>query len=460
MLTKSQKVASYIFGILALIIGIVAAVPFRTFGGSADLLTVENIVKFIAFPIVILLLITYFNVIRYKQLKEGVERSRTVNVLSYLPLCVYAAGILAFTLHTLTFKQHPMSDVSHGLLVLISVAYLVVVVCALPLVEKYVMKLTKKGSLIVDGVAVFLMIVFALISYRVAKTYISSYATADNGFLYSASNYDPYLFCLYVVLFFVAVFYISKLIKLVKADETVVYVVKLTDEEVDQLILEEYDNAYNDILDEFEDYFDKQLEAEAAEEEEAVEEEPVEEESKEENPEEESEEAVAAVLPAEEQPEEEAPAEEPAEEEVPAEEQPEEEAPAEEPAEEEAPAEEQPEEEAPAEEPAEEEAPAEEPVEEEAPAEEQPEEEAPAEEQPEEAPAEEPAEEAPAEEPAEEEAPVEEPVEEEAPVEEQPQEEAPVEEPAEEEAPVEEPAEEEAPTEEQPEEEKKEGGAE
>ena len=437
MLTKSQKVASYIFGILALIIGIVAAVPFRTFGGSADLLTVENIVKFIAFPIVILLLITYFNVIRYKQLKEGVERSRTVNVLSYLPLCVYAAGILAFTLHTLTFKQHPMSDVSHGLLVLISVAYLVVVVCALPLVEKYVMKLTKKGSLIVDGVAVFLMIVFALISYRVAKTYISSYATADNGFLYSASNYDPYLFCLYVVLFFVAVFYISKLIKLVKADETVVYVVKLTDEEVDQLILEEYDNAYNDILDEFEDYFDKQLEAEAAEEEEAVEEEPVEEESKEENPEEESEEAVAAVLPAEEQPEEEAPAEEPAEEEVPAEE--------------------QPEEEAPAEEPAEEEAPAEEPVEEEAPAEEQPEEEAPAEEQPEEAPAEEPAEEAPAEEPAEEEAPVEEPVEEEAPVEEQPQEEAPVEEPAEEEAPVEEPAEEEAPTEEQPEEEKKEG---
>ena len=329
MLTKSQKVASCIIGVLALIIGIVSAIPFRTLTSNADILTIEYIVKFIVFPIIVLISMAYPLVIKYKQLKEGVERSRTANWLSFLPAVVYILGVLLFALHTLTFKLHPMTDVAHNILIVITVAYIVAVVVAIPVVEKVEMRLPKKGTYILDICIEVLVVIFALISFRVAKTYAVNYASYDSGFLYGAKNYDPYLFVLYVLLFFVAVYFLTKLFKLVKADETVVYAVKLTDEEVDQLILEEYDNAYNDILDEFEDYFDKELEAEAAEEE-GSEEEPCEE-APEEEPVEEGE--AVAVAPVEE----EAPAEEPAEEEAPTEEPVEEETPAEE----EAPAEEQ-----------------------------------------------------------------------------------------------------------------------
>ncbi len=281
MLTKSNKVIMYIISIVTMILGLVTAIPFRTLPFASNwgsVLSVEFLVKFVVIPLLALGLVIYPNYIKYKQIKAREERSKIVNVLSYLPVLMVIIGLLVLLVHTLTFNKYPMSAGAHATLLGICVCYLVFMICVLSTVNKITVSLSKKSNYIFDAIVGASLLVFVLLSWRILDAYAASYGIAD-GYIYGEANYDPYLFALYAILIFVTVFYFSSIIKTIKSNETLVYSSELTNAQIDEIIKEEFDNAYNDILEEFENYFAEQdLEEESEEEQtEEVVEEPAEE---------------------------------------------------------------------------------------------------------------------------------------------------------------------------------------
>ena len=260
MLTKSNKVVMYILSIVTIILGLVTAIPFRTLpfaNNWANVLSVEFLVKFIIIPILALGIVVYPNILKYKQIKAREERSKTVNVLSYLPVLMVIIGLLVLLVHTLTFDKYPMSAGAHAVLLGICTCYLVFMVCALFIVNKITVSLSRKSNYIFDVIVGTSLVIFVLLSWRILDAYAATYGIVD-GYIYSEANYDPYLFALYVMLLFVTIFYIKGIVKTIKSNETLVYSSKLTNAQIDQIILEEFKNAYNDILDEFETYFTEQ----------------------------------------------------------------------------------------------------------------------------------------------------------------------------------------------------------
>ena len=257
MLTKSNKVVMYILSILTIILGLVTAIPFRTLpfiNTNENVLSVEFLIKFICIPVCVLGASIYPNIVKYKQIKNRVERSKVANVLSYLPILVYIIGLLVLVIHTLTFNLYPMSAGAHATLLAICVCYLVFMICIAFALNKIAMCLPRKSLKLFDVVVGASLVVFALLSWRILDSYAANYGVND-GYIYGASNYDPYLFFLYFILLFTAVFYLKGVFKVVKENEALVFSAELTNEQIDEIIVEEYNNAYNDILDEYEEYF-------------------------------------------------------------------------------------------------------------------------------------------------------------------------------------------------------------
>ena len=201
---------------------------------------------------------------KYKQIKNREERSKVANILSYLPILVYIVGLLVLVVHTLTFDKYPMSAGAHSTLLAICVCYLVFMVCILFSVNKITVSLSKKSNRLFDVIVGASLVVFILLSWRILDSYAASYGVAD-GYIYGKSNFDPYLFFLYLILLFVIIFYIKGIFKIIKENETLVYANTLTNEQIDAIICEEYNNAYNDILSEYEDYYADEIVEETVE---------------------------------------------------------------------------------------------------------------------------------------------------------------------------------------------------
>lgn len=286
MLTKSNKVVMYILSIVTIILGLVTAIPFRTLpflSKYENVLSVEFIVKFIIIPLCALGVCVFPNILKYKQIKNREERSKVANILSYLPVLVVIVGLLVLVVHTLTFEKYPMSAGAHSTLLAICVCYLVFMICVLFVVNRVTVSLSRKSNYVFDVIVGASLIVFVLLSWRILDSYAASYGLAD-GYLYGESNFDPYLFFLYIILLFVTVFYLKGLFRIIQENETLVYSSVLTNEQIDEIICEEYNHAYNDILNEFEDYFAEEVLVEEPEEvqEEQVSEEVIEEAAQEE----------------------------------------------------------------------------------------------------------------------------------------------------------------------------------
>lgn len=260
MLTKSNKVVMYIISIVTIILGLVTAIPFRTLpfaSNWASVLSVEFLVKFIIVPVLALGAVIYPNILKYKQIKAREERSKIVNVLSYLPVLMVIIGLLILLVHTLTFDKYPMSNGAHATLLGICCCYLVFMICALFAVNKITVSLSRKSNYIFDVIVGASLVVFVLLTWKILDAYAASYGLAD-GYIYGESNQDPYLFCLYAILLLVTIFYAKGIIKIIKSNETLVYSSELSNAQIDEIIREQFDKAYNDILNEFEAYFAEQ----------------------------------------------------------------------------------------------------------------------------------------------------------------------------------------------------------
>ena len=342
MLTKGQKIIMYLIGALSLVIGIITFIPFRIvpfFANSAATLEAEMIVKLVIFPLLVIGVSVYPNLVKYGQIYDCRERSKVINVMSYLPSCTYIVAILVFILHTLSYNSSPLGSSLWAASMLLVAGYLVFMLVLSHFIDAISMRLSKIGSIIADSLVGVIIIALAISAWRVSVQY-AEYASHTQAFYYG----DPLIFCILIVAAFALYYAIKKLIKLITVDEWSVYI-SATDatDNLPNIAVAEYNRAYNNILDDFENYFAELTEEESEDEDELESEEDLE--------------AVEEEAPAEEAVEEEAPAEEVVEEEAPAEEEAKEEAPAEEEAKEEAPAEEVVEEEVPAEEEAKEEAP-------------------------------------------------------------------------------------------------------
>lgn len=259
MLSKAQKVVMYIIGFIAIVIGILTCIPFRTIAGNAsveNIYLVEATIKLIGFPLLAILLVIIPNQLKYRQIYDYEERSKVVNVFCYLPIVIVISSLLVLSLHTLTFEQYPTSNVGHSIMLVVFACYLVLSCLLLPLLMRLTMKLSRKYNYLLDLVVLLLLVVTVLLTWKILKIYSNANLS---GYVYGASQYDPYLFVLLIGLFFAAVLGTTKLIKFIKANETIVYANTLTKERVDEIVKEQYDRAYNDLLDEFEDHFDNEV---------------------------------------------------------------------------------------------------------------------------------------------------------------------------------------------------------
>ena len=353
--TRSQKFLMFCIGFFALVLGAVMLVPFKSVCKADNMLLIEAISKLIVIPILIILLSIYPNKLKYIQVKGYREQSRIVSVLSYFPAFIYLGSLIIESLYLLTQgyvlgMSHPLGLASWNLWFVALLISLVLIACAYAVLPKYEMQLNVSEHVILDVCLFILVLCFGFMYYIVLKQ-------TNDLFMDAGTKGDKFLLVVYLagIILFVALLGFVK--HTIQRDEVNVNI-RMNDLDAKSFVarVAEYNRAYNDIMDNFENYFTEEgsLSVDIQEEEAAPQLENVEE-------------AEVVEDAAEEPVLEEAPVEEPAVEEAPAEEPAVEEAPAEEPAVEETPVEEPAVEEAPAEEPAVEEAAAEEPTVEEKP---------------------------------------------------------------------------------------------
>ena len=366
--TRSQKFLMFCIGFFALVLGAVMLVPFKSVCKADNMLLIEAISKLIVIPILIILLSIYPNKLKYIQVKGYREQSRIVSVLSYFPAFIYLGSLIIESLYLLTQgyvlgMSHPLGLASWNLWFVALLVSLVLIACAYAVLPKYEMQLNVSEHVILDVCLFILVLCFGFMYYIVLKQ-------TNDLFMDAGTKGDKFLLVVYLagIILFVALLGFVK--HTIQRDEVNVNI-RMNDLDAKSFVarVAEYNRAYNDIMDNFENYFTEEgsLSVDIQEQETAPQLENVEEADVVEDV---AEEPVLEEVPVEEPAVEEAPVEEPAVEEAPAEEPAVEEAAAEEPAVEEAPAEEPAVEEAPAEEPVLEETPVKEPAVEESPAEE------------------------------------------------------------------------------------------
>jgi hypothetical protein len=151
-------------------------VPFRTFSQEIGY-TLDIVVKGIIIPIIILLLSISANVLKYKEIKATKLRSKTVNIMSYLPFIIYLAALSVSTLHTLLVsgESHSASEVlgvfTWGLTFTVFVAILLLLIISTKLLNKMVMKLDKNGTIYFDlGFAVITLAII-IVSIVISASY-------------------------------------------------------------------------------------------------------------------------------------------------------------------------------------------------------------------------------------------------------------------------------------------------
>ena len=303
--TKGQKFWMFCIGFFALLLGGVVLVPFKSIFTCEKIFLIELIVKIGAVPALILLLSIYPNKLKYIQVKGYRNQSRIVSVMSYFPVVIYILTIITESVYLLARGyvingQPPLGMIPWSLWFVALIIVFVAVACFFRVLPDVEMQLDVKEHVIFDIIVFVVMVCLGALYYLISK--------ATHGiFLKEGPHGDPYLFVVYLgalISFGINMHFIKNLIH---ADE-INMCLRFNDLDATAYVsqMAEYNRAYNDIMERFEEYF------------------------AEEESEEEQDEVVEEAAPAEEVVEETAPVEEVVEEAAPVEEVVEEAAPVEE----------------------------------------------------------------------------------------------------------------------------------
>lgn len=293
MLTKGQKIYMYLSAILAMIIGVVTFVPFRTLPFLANsnnfdnLVTIELVVKLIALPIIVILLSIFANVLKYQEIEDCLDRSKVVNVMSYFPIISYMSALLVFIIHTLSYSYEPLGFNVWAVVIVLLVIYLVFTIIAFHFLSNLILRLDLVGTVVFDCVVFVITVCFALVAWRVDKTYFELFSSNADF----SGNGDILLFFLYVLSLISIIILCSRIYRMFKKDNRSIYVNQdMFEKNYEKLVKAEYNRAYNDIMDDFELYFEEHYDEEWTDE--TVEEKETEEDAVEDEADDESSEAV------------------------------------------------------------------------------------------------------------------------------------------------------------------------
>ncbi len=276
MLTKGQKIYMYLCAIVSMLIAIVTLIPFRTLpfmctlSNVNDVVSTEMIIKYVVFPVVLVALSIFANVKKYQEIKDGLDRSKIINVMSYFPLISYLVAIIISIIHTLSFSTEPLGFGVWGVVMILLVIYVFLTILTFHFLSNIVIRFDRVGTVIFDAVVGVIIICFILVSWRTNTTYLNFFA---NEASYVGQG-DILLFCIYVLALVAFIVHCYALTKLFKKNNRSIYVNReMFERNYDNIVKREYERAYNDILDDFEEYFannseDEELQPDTVEEEE------------------------------------------------------------------------------------------------------------------------------------------------------------------------------------------------
>ena len=314
MLSKAQKIILYLSAVAALLLGVVLIVPFRTIPGVTLETGKVAIIIELAVKMLILLpilgLSVYPCILKYRQIAGKFERSRSVNVMCYLPLAIYVAGLITLNLNLLSYNKDLLGTFvgasSWHLAFLVLLFDLVFIVVGFIVLPQTVMKWTRNVTIIFDSLMGVATLILCGVTCYLSLTYLTAFANDINFFGVGS----PVLFFTYLIGLIAFVVIAITTYKMIRKDTTELYInFDLQREQIDEVKKVAYHNAYNDILDEFEDYFEERYVSGVFEEDDEEQVEAVEEEVKEIEEEQVAEEVAEEEAPVEEAPVEEAPVE-------------------------------------------------------------------------------------------------------------------------------------------------------
>lgn len=256
MLSKAQKIILYLSAVAALLLGVVLVIPFRTLPGitvesKETVLIIELCVKG-AILLAMMGLSVFPNIIKYEQIENKLERSRVVNIISYLPVGVYLIGILTLCINVLSYSQSLLGFQLWAVMFFAVAFDLAFVVIGFLLLPNFLMKLTRTLTIVFDSaVTLFSVCLFVFVAILSSK-YANAFGELDN--FYGVGS--PVLFFTYLLALISFVAVLVCLFRMVKRDLTELYInFEIQNDEINLVKSIEYKHAYNDILDEFEVYF-------------------------------------------------------------------------------------------------------------------------------------------------------------------------------------------------------------
>ncbi|MBR2891609.1 MAG: hypothetical protein IKC22_04425 [Bacilli bacterium] len=269
--TKGQRFWMFCIGFLSLLLGAVVLIPFKSIFTHEKIFLYEMIVKLGVIPAIILLLSIYPNKYKYIQVRGARNQSKIVSVVSYMPVVIYLTTIITESIYLLARGyvingQPPLGPLPWSLWFVALIVFLIAITafyCVLPSVE---MQLDVKEHIIFDIITFVVMVCFGALYYLISK--------ATHGiFLKEAGSGDPYLFVVYLCGLIGLGIHFRSLIGVIRADEVNICL-RFNDLDATAYVskMAEYNRAYNDIMDRFEDHFADEEFMEVEEIEEALEE--------------------------------------------------------------------------------------------------------------------------------------------------------------------------------------------
>ena len=247
--TRGQKFLMVLFGILSMLLAVVTILPFKTVFEHPNILKIEIVIKLVVIPILVLLISIYPNIYKYRQVKGYREQSKVVSVMSYFPGASYVVGLIVNALYMLTKGIAPLGMVSWCLWFTVLVASLIAICCSFHVFTRFEMQLGVAEHAILDICLFIISICFAVMSFQITKAY-------HNTMLAEGRIGGIYFTIIAIATFIGFGLHIKNLISLVKDDEVNISI-KMADLDATSFVAKtaEYNRAYNDIMDNFENYF-------------------------------------------------------------------------------------------------------------------------------------------------------------------------------------------------------------
>lgn len=259
MLSKAQKNWMIAIGIVSLVLGLIVALPFRSIPGlnnGENIFVVESVLKLILGVVAILLAI-YPAIKKYQQLYNYREVSKLTLVMAYFPIVIYIIATIINIIQTLSFDYvsagvgSVLSEKMLGVVVSALVAYFVFAVYALLRAYKIMMRFDMKDNIILDVVIFLFIVCFTLLEWRINVVYGKAYGDIAE---YKLGN--SLIFFVYILLVIAFCLTLRWIIRTFKKDEQLIHYVGGEGYEY-EIKQKEHHRAYNDILDDFEMYFDE-----------------------------------------------------------------------------------------------------------------------------------------------------------------------------------------------------------